>query len=173
MTGVMLERLGMPGIAGIGLLLFCLPFYFGNVAPAQTELANLENERAQLAATAAGRAAAAHGAAGARETGSAQPLPPLADAPEVLKQLNSLAEKYGVVVERASYQMKGKDGQRQLEIGLPLKFGSYPTLRAYLREALALTASASLEELSVQRQQASDAGVEVQLRLSYSFGGAS
>lgn len=165
---VILEKLGMPGVAGIGLLLFCLPFYFGNIAPLRNELTSLENEKAQLAATAAALADAAHGADSARGAGAGKGLPHLTAAPELLMQLNSLAEKHGLVVERTSYQFKGKDGSPRLEISMPLK-ASYPSLRAYLRDALALTTSASLDELTLQRSQASDPAVDAQVRLSYGF----
>ncbi|OHC71260.1 MAG: hypothetical protein A2045_01940 [Rhodocyclales bacterium GWA2_65_20] len=167
MRTAILEKLGLPGIAGLGLLLFCLSFYFGNVAPVRAELASLESEEAQLVATAAANRAAA---APAQEAGTGQALPGLIEAPELLRQLNTLANKHGVAVERTAYQIKDKDGPRRLEVSMPLKVG-YPALRSYLRDALRLTAAASLDELSLQRSQAGDAAVAAQVRLSYGFAG--
>lgn len=163
MKALALEKLGLPGIAGIGLLLFCLFFYFGSVSSAQENLASLETERAQLAATAVTLAEKA-----APPGGRGQHLRPISEAPELLKQLNALAEKDGVTIARASYEIKEKEGQQRLQVSMPLRVG-YPSLRAYLIDALALSPSASLDELSLQRTQASDAAVEAQVRLSYGF----
>ncbi|MDD5250692.1 MAG: type 4a pilus biogenesis protein PilO [Rhodocyclaceae bacterium] len=155
-----LDRLGLPGVVGAGLLLFCVAFYFGTIAPAQEELANLAAEKAQLAAAQAG----AHHARAA----PVQALPSFAQAPELLKQLNALAEKHGVVVTRSSYQVKSTDGTRRFEIDMPLKI-AYPLLRAYLRDALALSPTASLDDLNLQRAQATDPAVDADVRLSFSF----
>lgn len=155
-----LERLGMPGVAGVGLLLFCLAFQFGSLAPLARELDGLEAEKARLAA------AVAAGGTGPL-TVAGLPLRPFAEAPELLKLLNTLAEKHGVAVERATYAVKGKEGPLRLEVGMPLKV-AYPALRAYLREALALPAAA-LEELTLQRSLASDPLLAAQVRLSYGF----
>ena len=46
----LLERLGWPGIAGIGLMLFSLSFYVGELSPALQALVDLQNEQAQLQA---------------------------------------------------------------------------------------------------------------------------
>ncbi|HET7775246.1 MAG TPA: hypothetical protein VFK74_02690, partial [Azospira sp.] len=128
-----LERLGLPGVAGLGLLLFCLSFFFGSVQPLQEEQASLAAEKTQLTADIA-RQLAASPAPGAGSAPS-----PLAVAPELLKQLNALAEKHGIAVERTSYVLKDKEGPLRLEVSMPLKVG-YPALRAYLRDALALPA---------------------------------
>ncbi|HEX5804277.1 MAG TPA: hypothetical protein VFY24_14720 [Azospira sp.] len=153
-----LAQLGMPGIAGIGLLLFCLAFLIGGVLPLRAELAALQAERARLA-EAGRRAAAAPAPDGA--------LPSLAAAPALLKQLNQLAARHGIAVERASYVLRDQDGGLRLEVSMPLKVG-YPALRAYLRDALALPAAA-LDELILQRAQASDSTLAAQVRLSYGF----
>lgn len=153
----LLERLGMPGVAGVGLLLFCLAFLAGGVLPLRDELAVLEAERARLAE--AGRLAAAP----ARDGG----LPSLDEVPALLKQLNALAEKYGIAVERTSYALRDQADGLRLEVSMPLKLG-YPALRAYLRDALALPAAA-LDELILQRSQASDSVLAAQVRLSYGF----
>lgn len=151
-----LERLGMPGVAGIGLLLFCLAFFVGGVLPLREELAALGAERTQLVE--AGRRAAAV---------PDEALPSLAAVPTVLKQLNALADSHGIAVERASYVLRDQAGTLRLEVSMPLKVG-YPALRAYLRDALALPAAA-LDELVLQRSQASDGALAAQVRLSYGF----
>lgn len=156
-----LERLGRAGVVGIGCLLFSLAFYFGSVVPARDALSQLVAETRDLAAATARAPAGAGGARGA--------APGIAEAPEVLKRLYDLAEKHRLLVEQVSYDLKAAEaGGRRLEIGFPLKVG-YPALRAYLRDALALTETASLDELSLQRAGAEEANLDARLRLSYRF----
>ena len=162
------DRLGLPGILGLGLLLFCLSFYLGTIAPARTELQQLTSEERQLTAGAAAEAGGKNGTGTAVGTASARPLPVATEIPELLKNLNAAAEKHGVTVERASYSSTDKDGRRRLEVSLPLQ-ASYPSLRAYLRDALALTPLTSLDELHLRRAQSTTPVVEASVRLSYYF----
>jgi hypothetical protein len=152
-----LDRLGMTGVIGIGCLLFSPAFYFGKVAPAEEQLVSLNAERRQLEA-AAGPVRSI--------------IPAIAEAPEVLKRLAALFEKDRLVVENMSYAMRDDAGERRLEISFPLKV-SYPLLRTYLRDALALTPTASLDELILQRSRADEANVDAQVRLSFRFSAAS
>lgn len=166
MKAMSLERLGRPGVIGLGLILFSLSFYLGSIAPAEDELARLKQEEKQLLAAAR--------AAGAGEAGRPlprEPLPALEAFPALLKELNVLAERRGVAIERASYALTDVEGQRRMEIELPLK-APYPSLRAYLHDVLALRSSPSLDELSLQRRQSSDPLVEANVRLSYRVGPA-
>lgn len=156
-----LDRLGKPGIAGLGLLLFCLSFYLGNLAPARSELANLKPEAARLAAAPAGGQG---DAAGPAKVG----LPPFTTATEAQKELAALAERHGVNIERSTYLLSDQDGRRRLEVNLPLKAG-YASLRSYLRDVLAQPAGPTLDELVLQRQKASDEVIEANVRLSYYF----
>jgi len=156
-----LEKLGWPGVLGVGLLLFCLSLFFGHIQPLQDELSSVEGEIAALAATAAAQVPTTLSATTDR------PLLPLATAPEQLKQLNALATRHGIVIERATYQMKDQSGQTRLEVSMPLKL-SYPVLRAYLRDVLAMP-SAALDELMLQRALVTDMVVEAQLRISFGF----
>ncbi|HEX6735811.1 MAG TPA: GspMb/PilO family protein [Azonexus sp.] len=154
-----LDRLGRPGIVGIGLLLFCASYYSGNLAPGQEELARLENQAQQLAATA--RPGTAPPPAG-------RTLPAFGEATAALKALAAVAQQHGLAVDQASYRVSDKDGLRRLEVGLPVK-AAYPALRAYLRDVLALPAAPVLDELSLQRVPSGEAQVEASLRLSFYF----
>lgn len=157
-----LERLGKPGVAGIGLLLFCLSYYSGSVAPAADELARLESEAQQLSA--ATRPAAAEAAS------AEQPLPGFATATDALKAFAAIARQHGLNAEQATYRLSEQDGRRRLEVSLPLK-APYPVLRNYLRDVLAMPGAPVLDELILQRQQATDEQLEASLRLSFYFAG--
>lgn len=169
MIAIMLERLGKPGVIGVGLLIFCLVFYLGNIAPGQDELNRLSSEVTRLQAAALDSQPSAGGQAVATV---ASERPAFATATESLKELSALAEQHGLTIERATYLLSNKDGQRRLEVSLPLKAG-YPSLRAYLRDLLALPAGPELDELQLQRQKASETAIEANLRLSYYFAPAS
>jgi len=160
-----LEQLGKPGLAGIGLLMFCVGFIFGHLLPQQDELRRLAGEVETLAAT---RDETATQMPTRQTTTAEQPLLPLATAPEQLKQLHALASRHGIVIERATYQIKAEKaraGQMRLEVSMPLNLG-YPVLRAYLRDVLSMPL-ATLEDLVLQRAQATDQAIEAQLRLSF------
>lgn len=158
-----LDRLGIPGVAGLGLTLFCLSFYFGNVAPAQQSLRTLQREEAHLL-----QASSAQGdkATTAKPTGAIIPLPMLSDAPEFIKKLNSIADKYGIAIEHVSYRLSEKDHQRRIEVNLPLQ-GNYPALRFYLRDALAIAPAISLDDVNLQRSSSNEPQVEARVRLTY------
>lgn len=166
------DRLGIPGVAGLGLLLFCLSFYFGSIAPERAALADMKQKETQLLVAAGGPAR------GAGEVGVAgRPVPgevlrSMAEIPGLLKELNTLAVQRGVAIDRAAYTLTGEAGQRRMEINLPLK-ANYPSLRAYLREVMMLKSPPSLDELTFKRQQSSDPLVEAAVRLSYRFAPAS
>lgn len=160
-----LEQLGLPGVAGLGVLLFCLSFYLGSIEPTQSELDELKQATAQLSAqlppTAGGPPAAS----------PTHAPPPLDMAADQLKQLNALAEQHGVQIERATYLLSAKNGQQRLEITLPIK-ASYPALRAYLRAVMAQAEPPTLDELTLQRQNTDDTQVDANLRLSSYFSSA-
>lgn len=164
MKAAALDRLGKPGIVGLGLLLFCLSFYLGNVAPARQELARLHGEAARLTA-----AQLQGGERGAGASGEApRRLPSFTTATDSLKELSALAERHGLSIERSTYLLSEQEGRRRLEVNLPLK-ASYGSLRGYLRDVLVLPSAPVLDELVLQRQKASDEIVEANIRLSYYF----
>ena len=162
------KRLGKPGMVGVGLLVFSLAFYLGGLAPVRAELKNLQGQQAQLLAE-SDQDRRQH-----LEPNLKAPSPPtlpVSEMPNVLNSLNSLAKKHGVIVERASFQsttLATQDGQHRLEVTLPLR-SSYPALRAYLHDALALNPAARLDDLRLNRQQADSPVIQANVRLSYYF----
>lgn len=161
------EQLGKPGIAALGLFAFCAVLYAAAIRPAMATLDELQQKENDLATRAASRMDEIE----ARPTMATPPivrLPPMTAAPELLKSLNRIAEKHGVVVETASYSLSNVDGHRQMVLRLPLKT-TYPVLRAYLREVLNQPTPISLDEVNLQRRQASEELIEVELQLSYYF----
>lgn len=159
-------RIGLPGVLGLGLLFFTASFYFSALAPAFTEQDRLQAEEQKLARSKTDVPTAP--ARLSRETPGT--LPSSAEATELFDRLQVAGEKNGIVIERATYNVirHEKYATLQYEITLPLR-GSYPNLRAFLRESLQLAPSASLDSLSLQRARASDPALEASVRLSYFF----
>lgn len=163
-----LHALGVPGIVGLGLLLFCASFYGSAVEPAREELTRLLAEEQQIEPVTGKAEQSPLRATGLADTRGQ--LPPVADAPELFERLYAAGERNGLVVERATYNLTKheKSAMQQYEVTLPLR-GGYPNIRAFLREALEVAPVASLDSLSLQRSRASDPLVEASVRLSYYF----
>lgn len=161
MTLPSLDRLGVPGVAGLGLLLFCLSFYLGSIGPGQERFEELNADIARLATRARPGGAPAPEAA-------PRAVPSLAMTTEALKQLNTIADKHGVQIEQATYTLSSQEGRQRLEITLPLK-ANYPAVRAYLREILSQPEALTLEELTLHRANAGEGLIEANLRLSSAF----
>lgn len=160
----LLAGLGAAGIAGIVLLLGSLVFTLAATLPLRAERDRLDGERQRLAAAAV--------PGGQAQAAAPVHLPPLAQAPEVLKQLNALAQKDAVAITRSTYQVKTEDARRVYQVDLPLK-ASYPTLRTYLRDVLASNPTVRLDDLNLHRATASDPNVDADVRLSFSFAAGS
>jgi hypothetical protein len=162
MTNKLVERLGIPGVLGLGLLLFCFSFYLGSVVPAGSELTNIKLAEAQLQARFPKAVEARRPALPVLHE---QPTS-ISALPGLLKTLNSMAEQRGVTIDQASYTLVDRGGRRWMEISLPLKAG-YPSLRMYLRDVLMLDTSPVLDALTLKRPQPTDSVVEANVRLSY------
>lgn len=159
-----LGRLGIPGVIGAGLLLFCLSFGLSTVAPDKTARDRLISEEARLVAMLPARTVTSPS-----PHQSATP-PPLSSAQEIFANLDTLAETSGVPVEQAGYRLTEDEGYTRYEVTLPLK-GSYPALRSFITEALALSPTAYLDELTLQRSAAADPTILANIRLVYVFAG--
>lgn len=163
MRAAWLERLGKPGIVGLGILLFCLSFYFGNIAPAREELETQKAEASRLAATLPAGTTAAQG-----PDAVDRKFPPFSTATDSLKILDDLAVRHGVTLEKATYQLVDAENERRLEVTLPMK-ASYVPLRGWLRDVLALPESPSLEAIVLRRQKATDNTLDAEVRLAFHF----
>lgn len=161
MRTVALERLGIPGVTGAGLLLFCLAFYCGSLSPAESVLASLQRDELGLTRQLAGIRGALGGSMDIA-------LPSESTIPDLLKQLSEAAEQCGLGSLHFSYRMSTDEGVRRYEITMPMR-GTYPNIRAYLGRAMTLTFPATLDAIELQRATAVDGQIDAQSRLSYYF----
>lgn len=163
-----LQALGPAGVLGIGVLFFCIPFYFSSVQPAEREL------RAQRLAAERFRSRTPYQPASAG--GRADELlrfyslfPPIEKLPEELERLYGLARTAKLELLQGEYRLeKAAGGLVSYRITLPLR-GAYPQIRVFVRSALADMPIASLDALRFERKRASDAQVEAQLRMTLYF----
>jgi hypothetical protein len=171
MTGALLQRardeLGAAGLLGLGLLIAAALFLLLVLEPLEARRQALD---AQLArGDRNGGSAQARGQAsggGARlsafydffETGEA--------ATGWLARLHAAGAAAGVDVRSADYTLH-KTGTRlsRYEIVLPVT-GSYPQIRAFLRNALADIPVLSLDQVQIKREPAQGGKVQAEARLT-------
>lgn len=165
-----LQRLGIPGVIGLSLMLFNFSFYLGSIAPDQEALAKLKQQRsALLEASVPARGKLADAASGAPPV--LRP-PSLIQIPELLRSILALAAQQGLVIDRATYTLSEKDGPPRIEVNLPVQ-ASYPALRSFLADVDALKPSPAIDELTIKRRLASDSLIDATLRLSWYLAPAS
>lgn len=159
----LLERLGPAGVAGIGLLVFCLPFYFGSVAPLERELAR------RTAAAAAQRAnvplpvAAPEGVAELERF--YRRFPTLDGLQGELEAVYAHARASKLQLAQGEYRLEKGVGLAAYRVTLPVR-GSYAQLRRFVGHILKDMPTASLDALRFDRKKAGDAQVEAQVRLT-------
>lgn len=166
MSSRYLQALGVPGFVGVGLLLFCVSFYFGTIAAMQAQVLSLKHEARTLAATLrAPEPSSVPGAVAATEAPAAG-TPPASDPIEIIRRLHAAAETAAVTVDRTSYTVSEKNDLKRIEVSLPTK-GGYLPIRSYLRDALAVGRGAQLDSLVLQRARATDPVLDADLKLSF------
>lgn len=157
-----LNRFGIPGIVGIGLIVFAASFASGAALPAWQEFQHLQEEGARLAQLA---------------SSLPMPVPRTADvgtpwsatrAPELVLALARLADEAKLPLEQATYRFVEAGPAGYYEVTFTTR-GSYPALRSFLHDALALSPSATLSELGMQRANSVDPLVTAGIGLVYPF----
>jgi hypothetical protein len=164
-AGAFLRLIGPAGVVALGVLLFCVPFYFTALRPLERELA------AQRAA-----------AAGARPRAPAQPValdsqaedlrrfyalfPPVESVSDQLERLYGLARASGLDLLQGDYRVESqRAGLVSYRITLPVR-GSYPQLRRFVGAVLKDMPIASIDTLKFERKKSADSQLEAQVRLT-------
>jgi hypothetical protein len=167
---VLLRALGPAGVIALGVLLFCVPFYFSAVRPAERELA-----AEQLRAAGAQRNAAlsrSTNAQGNREAELARfyaLFPPVERLGDELQRIYALAHKSHLELMQGEYRIERRpSGLIAYRVSLPVR-GSYPQIRAFVGALLAELPIASLDALRFERKKSGDTQLEAQLRLTVHF----
>ena len=100
-------------------------------------------------------------------------FPPATQINTVLRDIHAAAEKETLVLERGEYRLIEEAGLDLLryEITLPVK-GSYASIIAFVRRVLRDVPALALDGVSLQRQNAGEAAIEAQVRVSIFYRGA-
>jgi hypothetical protein len=155
-----LRRLGLPGIAAIGVLLACAAFWASAIHPlsarrdaARAEARALENRLARAGAK-------APSAAGGLEV-FYRFFADGKSATDHLQSIFALAKKAGIELRKGTYRYNGQAGERlvRYEVSLPLK-GSYAQIRRFLASVLNEIPMASLDRVGFEKRSIGDEKVE-------------
>jgi hypothetical protein len=160
----LLDALGAPGVAAIGVLLFCVPFYFSAFAPAQAEL------KRRTAAVAAARSPVQQiqrlDDGGADLERFYSRFPPIERLPGELDALYAHAKVSRVQLLQGEYRMESRGAAlTAYQVTLPVR-GSYPQLRQFVGRVLKDMPTTSLDAVRFERRKAADAQLEAQVRLT-------
>jgi len=163
-----LSRLGVLGVLGIGVLMFCLPFYFGTLRPAEQALDAQRAAAERLRTRGPFRGVAVDDRAGELLRFYAL-LPPLEQLPEELGRVYALAQAARLELTQGEYRLDRRtSGPVAYRITLPLR-GSYAQLRAFLDSVLREMPIASVDALRFERKRTGDTQLDAQVHLSLYF----
>jgi hypothetical protein len=161
----MLDVLGPAGVAGLGVLCFCLAFELGTLAPVRQDLEKrvAEFERGRQKPSALPVAAHRDELRLDRFYASFPPSERLTDE---IAALNAHAKAAGIRLPQAEYRMDTSDaGLVAYRVTLPVR-GSYGELRGFVSRVLEQMPTASVDGMSFQRRKASQGVLEAQIRLT-------
>ncbi len=164
----LLRRLGAAGVLGIGVLFFCVPFYFSAVRPVEAE-ARIARAAAERLRTRSAYTPVA-GDARAEELRRFYALfPRLDQLPAQLERIYGLARASRLELLQAEYRLERRgDGLVPYRITLPLR-GTYPQVRDFVGATLQSVPNASIDALRFERKNPGDAQLDAQVRLTVYF----
>ena len=155
-----LRRVGVPGVAAIGVLLACAVFWASAMRPlaqrrdaARAEARALETRLTQ----AGGKLPSAEGGLDVFYRFFADGK----SATDQLQTIFALAKKAGIELHKGSYRYNGRVGEQlvRYEVSLPLR-GSYPQIRRFLASILNEIPAASLDRVGFEKKSIGDEEVE-------------
>ena len=163
-----LHALGPIGVIGVGVLVFCIPFYFSAVKPAERELRAQRSVAERLRDRAPFQPVSSEGRA--EELRRFYSLfPPLEKLPDQLERVYGLARAAKLELLQGEYRLeKPAVGLAFYRITLPLR-GTYPQIRQFVAATLKSMPIASLEGLRFERKRVGDTRLEAQVRLTVYF----
>ena len=161
-----LAALGVPGVIGLGLIVFCVALYDSTIYESKQQLTEKEAKLSQFQKTSTHRSA------------SPSAMGPLSDfyeffpasssLPQWLEKAYALAATEGLDTPQGEYRMIENPQQRIVayQVVLPMR-GTYPQLRRFVATTLNELPFVSLDDLRFERQRSEDAAVDAQVRLTF------
>jgi hypothetical protein len=169
-----LERLGWPGVVGLGLLAFAALIAVSTLLPLRGEVVRLRD-----AADALQRRIGGGDRAGARPQAQEQLatfyafFPPPDSTPDWLGRIHSIAQAKGVQLASGEYRLEraASPRLRRYQMTLPVQ-GTYAQIRGFVGAVLEQVPAAVLEEVSLKRENVETQRVEARVRLTIYLGSA-
>ena len=158
-----LEALGAPGVIGVGVLVFCLPFYLASVAPAEREVAKRSAAAAKTTRLAGQPVSAPDGAADLERF--YRRFPTLDALQSELEAIYAHARASKLQLAQGEYRLEKGVGLAAYRVTLPVR-GSYAQVRQFVGHVLKDMPTASLDAVRFDRRKAGDAQLEAQVRLT-------
>lgn len=159
----LLEALGAPGVIGIGVLVFCLPFYLASVVPAEREVAKRSAAAAKTVRLAGQPVSAPDGVADLERF--YRRFPTLDALQSELESLYAHARASRLQLAQGEYRLEKGPGLAAYRVTLPVR-GSYAQVRQFVGHVLKDMPTASLDAVRFDRRKAGDAQLEAQVRLT-------
>lgn len=161
----LLDALGVTGVLGLGVLVFCVPFYLTAVAPVQRELEAQRAAAERLKSRSPYRPVPMDDRAD--ELRRFQGLfPPVENLADEVEHLYSLARKAGLELQRGEYRLETrKAGLAAYRITLPVN-GTYPQIRSFIDAVLGETPITSIDALRFERRKVAESQLDAQVRLT-------
>ena len=159
----LLDALGPLGVSGIGILVFCLPFYFGSMLPAERELARRNALAAQRVQVPAQPVLAGEGAAELERF--YRRFPTFDGLQGELEAVYAHARASKLQLAQGEYRLEKGAGLAAYRVTLPVR-GSYVHLRQFVGRVLKDMPTASLDAVRFERRKPGDTQVEAQVRLT-------
>jgi hypothetical protein len=157
----LLDALGPAGIAGLGVLFFCVPFYFSALAPAEKEL-----ERRSMSPVLPVQAQDMGNDPSAELERFYSRFPPVDRLGSEMQALYAHARASKLQLMQGEYRLESQTGAlAAYRVTLPVR-GNYAQLRQFVGRVLAHMPTASLDAVRVERKKAPDPQIEAQLRLT-------
>ncbi len=164
----MLGKLGTAGVLGLGVLFFCLQFYFTALRPAQQELSAQREAAERLRSRGPFRPVAVDDRADdlRRFYGL---LPPIERLTDELESVYAIARASKLELMQGEYRLEKRNaGPIAYRITLPVR-GSYAQIRSFLDAVLKNMPVASVDALRFERKKIADQQLDAQLRLTLHF----
>lgn len=148
---------------GIGVLVFCLPFYLASVAPAEREVAKRSAAAAKTTRLAGQPVSAPDGAADLERF--YRRFPTLDALQSELEAIYAHARASKLQLAQGEYRLEKGVGLAAYRVTLPVR-GSYAQVRQFVGHVLKDMPTASLDAVRFDRRKAGDAQLEAQVRLT-------
>jgi hypothetical protein len=168
-----LERLGWPGVAGLGLLAFVAMIAVSALVPLRAEVERLRDEADALQRRVGGGERAGRPAAQDQLATFYAFFPPPASSPDWLGKIHAIAQAKGVQLASGEYRLEraASPRLRRYQMTLPVQ-GTYAQIRGFVGDVLEQVPAAVLEEVSLKRESVETPRVEARVRLTIYMGNA-